>query len=106
MTQAQYLDCINRFLFDTGFGAFGTILIVGALRRWKWLVDPPLGLSPYYSQAKLKEMFGPTAVVYFSYFLGLLLLASAGYLAYRDLQWCRLLSHPPPHWVRPSSWRR
>jgi hypothetical protein len=103
MTQAQYLDCIFRFKFDIGFGAMGAILIVGAFRRWKWLVDPPLGLSPYYSQARMKEVFGPTAVLYFTYFLGLMFLAFGSYATYRDVRWCRLLSHPPPHWVRPSN---
>src|ERR1700722_7643412 len=103
MTQAQHLDCINRFLFDLGFGTLGTILIVGAFRRLKWLVDPPLGLSPFYSQARLKEIFGRSAVVYFTYFLGLVFFAAAGYSTYRDVQWCRLLSQPTPHWGHPTN---
>ena len=103
MTHAQFLDCVHRLLFDVGFGAFGAILVVGAYRRWRWLVDPSLSWSPYYSQAKFKEMFGQTALVYFTYFLGLVFFAFGCFLTYRDGEVCRLLSQPPPHLVHPSN---
>ena len=102
MTHVQFLGCVHRLLFDVGFGALGAIIIVGAYRRWGWLVDPSLSWSPYYSQAKFKEMFGQTALVYFTYFLGLFFLASGCVITYRDVEFCRLLSRPPPHWVHPS----
>lgn len=97
MTHAQFLDCVHRLFFDTGFGTIGAIFIVGAFRRWKWLVDPPLTWAPYYSQAMLKEAFGRTALVYFTYFLGLVFFAFGCDAIYRDAKWCQLLSQPPPH---------
>jgi hypothetical protein len=68
MTHAQFLNCVHRLLFDVCFGALGAILIIGAYRRWKWLVDPPLTWSPYYSQAAWKEMFGQRALGIFHLF--------------------------------------
>jgi hypothetical protein len=103
MTHAQFLDCVHRLLFDIGFGAVGAIIVVGAYRGWKWLVDPSLSWSPYYSQAKFKEIFGQTALVYFTYFLGLIFFAFSCFITYRDVAFCRLLSQPPPHWVHPSN---
>ena len=102
MTHAQFLDCDHRLLFDIGFGAFGAILVVGAYRRWRWLVDPPLTWSPYWSQAHFKEIFGQTALAYFTYFLGLVFFASSCFMTYRDFEFCRLLSQPPPRLVHPS----
>jgi hypothetical protein len=52
--------------------AIGVILWCGAFFRWRWLVDPPLSWSPYYSQALIKATFGTTAVIIFTYFLGAL----------------------------------
>ena len=103
MTHAQFLDCVHRLLFDIGPGALGAITLVGAYRRWRWLVDPPLTWSPYWSQAYFKEIFGQTALVYATYFLGLVFFTSSCFMTYRDFEVCRLLSQPPPHWVHPSS---
>ena len=103
MTHAEFTDCVHRLLLDTGFGALGAILIIGTYRRWRWLVDPPLTWSPYWSQAHFKEIFGQTALVYFTYFVGLVFFASSCFISYRDVMFCRLLSQPPPHWVRPSN---
>ena len=57
----------NMFLI-----AVGIFLWCGAFFRWRWLVDPPIDkpLDLIYSQARLKAMFGPKAVVIFTYFLG------------------------------------
>lgn len=67
MSQGEFLDCLHRLVFYIGFAIVGVLMLVGAYRRWRWLVDPPLSWSPYYSQAMLKEMMGPTAVLYFTY---------------------------------------
>ena len=52
--------------------AVGVFLWCGAFFRWRWLVDPPIDkpLDLIWSQAYLKAMFGTTAVVLFTYFLG------------------------------------
>ena len=38
--------------------AAGIVLVVGALRRWKWLVDPPEELRFFYTQSLYKSLFG------------------------------------------------
>jgi hypothetical protein len=48
----------------------GLLLISGAYRRWRWLVDPPTELWPFYSQSLIKKLFGKHAVVYFTYLVG------------------------------------
>jgi hypothetical protein len=103
MTHAEFIDCVHQLSFDLIPVFAGLVCIVGAFRRWKWLVDPPLSWSPHYSQARAKEMFGSTFVLYFTYFLGLAFLVGGGYGVYREAVLCRQLSTPPPHWVRPSS---
>jgi hypothetical protein len=65
--------------------------------------DSPLGWSPYYSQARLKEMFGATAVLYFTYFLGLVFFALGCGMTYQEVHLYQLYSHPPPPWTRPSN---
>jgi len=40
------------------FFLVGLILIIGAYRRWEWLVDPPTDMWPYYSQAFLRTGTG------------------------------------------------
>ena len=52
--------------------ALGVLLWCGAIFRWRWLVNPPIKkrLDLIYSQAYLKALFGTTAVVIFTYFLG------------------------------------
>ena len=103
MTHAEFVDCVHQLLFYGGFGLVGMLLIIGAFRRWKWLVDPPLSWSPYYSQARIKEKMGTTFLLYFTYFLGLVFLAAGSYGVYREAVLCHQLSMPPPHWVRPSN---
>jgi hypothetical protein len=39
----------------------GGLLLLGVKRKWRWLVDPPEDWAPFYSQAFLKENFGPKA---------------------------------------------
>ena len=52
------------------FFILGLMLIIGAYRRWKWLVDPPDHMLPGYSQAFLKKLFGSPFVVGFTYVIG------------------------------------
>jgi hypothetical protein len=61
----------------------GVLFIIGAYRRWRWLVDPPIELSLYYSQAAIRHRFGKTFTVYFTYFLGLFFVFTGGLLSYR-----------------------
>ncbi len=45
------------------FAAAGVMLIVGANRRWRWLVDPPRELWLCYSQAFVRHVFGEMSVL-------------------------------------------
>jgi drug/metabolite transporter superfamily protein YnfA len=54
----------------------GLALIVGAYKRWDWLVDPPTNMWPFYSPAFLKKLFGTGFVVVFTYVVGFLLVLS------------------------------
>jgi hypothetical protein len=51
----------------------GILLIVGAYKRWKWLIDPPTGdwLWLFYSQAGIKKLLGKTFLLYYTYILGI-----------------------------------
>ena len=49
-------------MLDVGLGLLGigvgAILVVGARRGWRWLVDPPEGLCLLYSQSFIKVVAG------------------------------------------------
>jgi hypothetical protein len=103
MTHAQYLECLHQLRVNLIPLFAGLVLIIGAFRRWKWLVDPPLSWSPFYSQAAIKEKMGTTVLLYFTYFLGIVFLAAGSFGVYQVALLFHQLSTPPPHWVRPSS---
>jgi hypothetical protein len=48
-------DPLGFSLFFTGVGL---LLVLGALRRWRWLVDPPTFLFFCYSQSLFKLIAG------------------------------------------------
>jgi hypothetical protein len=101
MTYAELVDCFHQLPSSERLSVFaGIVCIIGAFRRWKWLVDPPLSWSSFYSQAAINEKMGTTFLLCFTYFLGILFLAVG---AYREAVLCYQLSIPPPHWVRQSS---
>lgn len=60
----------------------GVLLILGAYRRWKWLVDPPEEMWPYYSQALIKRLFGTRFLVLATYAMGVALVAACGVIVY------------------------
>jgi hypothetical protein len=47
--------------------AIAVMMLVGARRRWRWLVDPPLRLWIAHPYALLRYFFGETAVVWVVY---------------------------------------
>jgi hypothetical protein len=55
----------------------GGMLPYGAHRRWRWLVDPNVAGWPYDSQSFIKRFFGKKAVLYYTYFTGVSMLAVA-----------------------------
>ena len=56
----------------TLFTSIGLVFILGAFLKWKWLIDPDKKYVAIYSQAKIKEIFGETFLLFFTYFLGIL----------------------------------
>ncbi|MGB9380617.1 MAG: hypothetical protein WCB16_08280, partial [Candidatus Binatus sp.] len=65
----------------------GILFVIGAYRRWRWLVDPPIELSLYYSQAAMRHRFGKTFTVRFTYLLGVVFIVFGGtdcYKAHRE----------------------
>jgi hypothetical protein len=61
----------------------GVIFVIGAYRRWTWLVDPPIEWSVIYSQAAIRRRCGKTFTVYFTYFLGFVFAIFGGMQSYR-----------------------
>ena len=47
------------------------MLLVGADRRWRWLIDPPTYYWFIYSQSFVKLLVGRAGLIGFTYFLGL-----------------------------------
>jgi len=48
----------------------GAALIVGAYRRWKWLIDPPTEWAWFYSQSWVKKSFGQKTLLVYTYIIG------------------------------------
>ena len=61
----------------------GILFVIGAYRRWRWLVDPPIELSLYYSQAAMRHRFGKTFTVRFTYFMGVFFIIFGGTKSYQ-----------------------
>jgi Sec-independent protein secretion pathway component TatC len=59
------------------FIACGTLLIFGAVRRWKWLVDPPTSLWFCYTQSAIKAIVGLEGCRAYTIFFGVLLIVFA-----------------------------
>jgi hypothetical protein len=64
-------------LFGLMFFFLGMVLVIGAHRRWDWLVNPPDDMWTCYSLAFIKKLFGKDSVVVFTYFLGILFMLLA-----------------------------
>ena len=64
-------------LFGAMFFLLGMVLVIGAYRRWNWLVNPPDDTWTCYSQAFIKKLFGKDSAVVFTYFLGILFMLLA-----------------------------
>jgi small neutral amino acid transporter SnatA (MarC family) len=53
----------------------GIVLIVGSVKKWVWLVDPPHEYWLVYSHSFIKKVFGKTVLLYFNYILGIALIS-------------------------------
>jgi hypothetical protein len=52
----------------------GAAMLLGALLRWRWLVDPPESEWPVYSQALFKKLLGPIGLLIVTYVQGYVLI--------------------------------
>jgi hypothetical protein len=66
-------------LFSLVLMACGVILIIGAYNRWPVLVDPPKEMSIVYSQQFIRRLFGKRAVLWDTYCVGILFVASGAF---------------------------
>ena len=55
----------------------GSLMIIGTIFKWKFLVDPPEELAAVYSHSRLKKWFGTEFLIFFNYFLGTLFILIA-----------------------------
>jgi hypothetical protein len=61
--------------------AIAVMMLVGARRRWRWMVDPPLRLWIAHPYALLRYFFGETAVVWVVYVTAIVTLLFSVYAA-------------------------
>jgi len=80
------MPVVGNVVFGAVFAAAGFLLIVGAIRRWSWLVDPPVEMWPFYSQAFIKKIAGAEAVRRYTMFCGVLFIA-AGVIIIASTLW-------------------
>jgi len=64
-------------------GALAVMMLVGASRRWRWLVDPPLRLWISHPYALLRYFFGETVVVWVIHVTAIVTLLFIVYAALR-----------------------
>jgi len=64
-------------VFVLFFSVAGVVFLVGANRRWRWLVDPPPELWLCYSQSLVRRVFGERTVIAYTYIMGILFLAAS-----------------------------
>ena len=72
-------------LFGLLLIAAGALLVVGALRRWAWLVDPPTYLWFCYSQSLLKAVFGSEGCRLITVNMGVLFACAGLFLVVRSI---------------------
>lgn len=57
----------------------GIVFLVGASRRWWWLVDPPANWIQFHPLAQARRRFGKKATLYLAYLIGVVFVAFGGY---------------------------
>jgi hypothetical protein len=60
-----------RIIFCSAVFLAGVIFLTGAIKKWKWLVDPDERYWLFYSQSLLKKIFGKEFVLYYTFVLGI-----------------------------------
>lgn len=68
------------------FSGCGFLLVYGAYKKWKWFVDPPAGLWPFYTQSLMKKIDGPEGARGYALLVGILVLCFGLYFTYVSLK--------------------
>jgi len=58
----------------------GVVMIIGTRRQWRWLVDPPDDLWPFYFPSLIKRFFGGNALRIFIYITALSAIVAMAFL--------------------------
>ena len=71
-------DLLHELVTNLLGVVLGVILIVGAKKRWRFLVDPPESLRFVYSQSLINKLSGSRGATVFCYVVGSLIVLVAG----------------------------
>jgi hypothetical protein len=66
------------------FLVVGTILLLGVIFKWKFLVDSPEYLWPFYSQSLIKKFCGKEFLILETILLGILFLCIGGRMIWQN----------------------
>ena len=72
-------DLFARAIFSLIFVAVGAFLIIGARKRWAWLVDPPSYLWFCYTQSLYKAIFGSEGCRVITLYMGAIFVCVGGF---------------------------
>jgi len=73
---------ILGLIFGLAFAFIGFLLFYGAYKRWKFLVDPPAKLWPFYTQSFMKKIDGPEGARSWVLFVGTISFCAGLYFAW------------------------
>lgn len=61
----------------------GTAFLMGAIKKWKFIIDPPEDLWMFYSQSFVKKFFGKEILILQTYFWGVVGILVGLYCIYK-----------------------
>lgn len=79
-------EYIPGLIFGLFFSGCGFLLVYGAYKKWKFLVDPPTGLWPFYTQSLIKKIDGSEGARGYALFIGTLILCFGLYGSFLSLK--------------------
>lgn len=82
---ARLMDKLFGIIFFLLVIILGVGLVVGAIQKWSWLVDPPEKYWFMYSQSFIKKFFGTRVLLFFTYAMGLLTIAVGIYVLVKGI---------------------
>ena len=83
---AYYKEIITYLIVIIAGFSFAYILIIGTIKKWEFIVDPPEELWLFYSNAALKKFFGKEVLIPINYFFGAMALCMGVLGIYKILE--------------------